>query len=183
MNDLSDSELVQLSTAGNRAAYGLLLDRHLQPIMGYTTRMLGNAGDAEDITQEVFLRLWTQGTSFNPQLARLTTWLHTIAHNLCLDFFAKSRRTQYGEDGLNLAALDNPEQQLDREQQHRDLAQALLKLPERQRSAIILCQYQGLSNIQAASILNVSVDALESLMARGRRSLKSQLENLPGHAP
>ena len=172
---VSEAELVQQMSAGDENAYRTLLDRHLASITTYVGRMMHGNADAQDIVQETFLRLWTQGSRFNAEAAKLTTWLHSIAHNLCIDHFRKYNRLLL-ED-----VEDEPDEhselisQLQNLESERQIGECLMQLPERQRSAIIMCHYQGMSNRDAADILDISVDALESLMARGRRKLRKLL--------
>jgi RNA polymerase sigma-70 factor (ECF subfamily) len=137
--------------------------------------MLNDRGRAEDVVQETLLRLWSQARRFRPERARLTTWLHNIAHNLCIDELRRESR-QRPEEGHDDAAADSasPGDTRDGERREVLLRQAISALPERQRSALVLCHYQGLSNRQAAEILDVRVEALESLLARARRTLKKE---------
>jgi RNA polymerase sigma-70 factor (ECF subfamily) len=137
--------------------------------------MMNSGPETEDITQEVFLRLWTQAGRFNPTTARLSTWLHKIAHNLCIDFLRKQGRLteEFPEEP---EASDEPDAQLLASRSANDTREALSGLPERQRSAIIMSHYQGLSNKETAEILSVSVDALESLLVRARRTLRNTLQ-------
>ncbi len=160
---------------GDHEAYRLVLERQLPSVSRYVIRMMGTSRESEDTIQEVFLRVWTHAGRFDSRVARLSTWLHNIAHNLCIDYFRKEARHVGTETGEEPAGESDPESAFIRE--HRNLAvkDALMAIPERQRSAVILCHYQGLSNKEAASVLGVSVDALESLLARGRRNLKEIL--------
>lgn len=156
-------------------AYHALLDAQLLPISHFVARMLGDASEAEDITQEVFLRLWTHAARFDPSASKLSTWLHNIAHNLCIDHFRKQKRLVGREPDPNIAGGDEPDAALLARLDANNIKEGMMKLPERQRSAIIMCHYQGLSNKEAAEILEISVDALESLLARGRRALRNLL--------
>lgn len=175
MSEPTEAELVRRVSEGDQVAYHQLLDDQLPSVSRYVARMLGNASEAEDITQEVFLRLWTHADRFNPKASRLSTWLHNIAHNLCIDHFRKHRRIVDGEPDPNIAGGDEPDTQVMASMDADYISEAMIQLPERQRSAIVMCHYQGLSNKEAADILDVSVDALESLLARGRRNLKTLL--------
>ncbi len=162
--------------AGDEAAYRVLLDRHLGPVTAYVRRMMRNAPDADDIAQETFIRLWTHSERYSPAKSKLSTWLHNIAHNLVIDHFRKHGRTVTGDDSDETATDDMaPSDQLQQSEASDQMARCLMALPERQRSAIVMCHYQGMSNRDAAAILDVTVDALESLMARGRRKLKQLL--------
>ena len=175
MSEPSEAELVERVIEGDQMAYQAILDDQLPSISRFVTRMLGNASEAEDITQEVFLRLWTHAARFDPTASKLTTWLHNIAHNLCIDHFRKQKRLVDQEPDLNIEGGDEPDAMLLAKIDSNNIREAMMKLPERQRSAIIMCHYQGLSNKEAADILDVSVDALESLLARGRKTLRSVL--------
>ena len=183
MVETSEAALVKLVARKNQAAFKKLLNMHLSGINRYTVRMIGNAANAEDITQEVFLRLWTRADSYKPEASKLSTWLHNIAHNLCIDYFRKNNRfiqdsseIYETEENLHLASgSDEPEHELAKKTRDHDVKKALMTLPERQRSAIIMCHYQGVSNKDAAHIMEVSVDALESLLSRGRLKLRKLL--------
>lgn len=171
---LTDEQIMAGIVAGDRQVYAEAVRRYARAIAVYAYRMLGNASDAEDIAQETFLRLWTQAARWQPGKAALSTWLHRIAHNLCIDSLRKNKPSLLNELDDDLAdgqlAADDA---LEAENDHIMLHMALGKLPERQRSALALTHYQGLSNKEVADILSVSVDALESLLARARRSLKT----------
>jgi RNA polymerase sigma-70 factor (ECF subfamily) len=139
--------------------------------------MLGDAAQAEDVVQETFLRLWSRADRFRPEKAKLSTWLHNIAHNLCIDGFRSAKRMTYTDTPDDLAREgDDPQTRRSEAERAARVRDAIAALPERQRSALLLCHYQGLSNRDAAEILDVSVDALESLLSRGRRTLRQQLE-------
>jgi RNA polymerase sigma-70 factor (ECF subfamily) len=171
-----DGELVARIARGDQRAARLLIDRHLPKMLSLARRLLGSQSDAEDVAQDVFLKVWTNATSWRPGPAKFETWMHRVALNLCYDRLRKRRQVALDdieepvdegpEPGTALAELDISEA----------VDQALTRLPERQRSAVVLCHYQGLTNIEAAKALEVSVEALESLLARGRRSLRLALK-------
>lgn len=157
---------------GDKNAYRQILDQQLPSVSRYVMRMTDTSGEAEDITQEVFLRLWTHAEKYDPRVARLSTWLHNIAHNLCIDHFRKQTKFVGAENQHDVAGGLEPDKAFHAEARSHLVKRALMRIPERQRSAIVMCHYQGLANKEAAAIMNISVDALESLLARGRRSLK-----------
>lgn len=166
---------------GDEAAFRQLLALHIAPVSRYARRMLDGADEAEDVTQEVFLRLWTEGHRFRPEAARLTTWLHRIAHNLCIDWRRKQARINPAGDALPETAVDcGPQRDIENATRARRVRHAVTALPERQRDALLLCHYQGLSNQEAAAILGIGVEALESLLARARRRLRVQMEDDDG---
>lgn len=171
---LTDEDIMAAIVAGDQRVYADAVRRHARPIAIYAYRMLGSESEAEDIAQETFLRLWTQAARWQPGKAALSTWLHRIAHNLCIDFLRKSKTALANE--LSDEFVDEQmtaEAMLDNDIDYNLLQVALGQLPERQRSALVLTHYQGLSNREVAGILEVTVDALESLLARARRSLKT----------
>ncbi|RKZ50417.1 MAG: hypothetical protein DRR16_09800 [Candidatus Parabeggiatoa sp. nov. 3] len=168
--------LMQRIICGDHEAFATLVDRHLDALHGFVQRMLGNPADADDIVQDTFLRVWQKASLWRPKQAKVSTWLHSIAHNLCIDFH---RRHKGEMVDITEVELIDPHQPADFRQQEEVAAlvqAALQQLPESQSSAIILCHYQGMTNREAAEALNISVSALESLMARGRRKLKKILQ-------
>lgn len=175
---LTDEEIMAAIVAGDQGVYASTVRKHARPIAAYAYRMLNREGEAEDIAQETFLRLWTHAARWQPGKATLSTWLHRIAHNLCIDFMRKDKSALASE--LNDEEPDDKptvEHSLGVEADQLLLQQALAQLPERQRSALLLTHYQGLSNREVARILDdITVDALESLLARARRSLKTHLQ-------
>ncbi len=169
-----DAALLKRIADGDNHACRVIMDRHLKPVYAFAYRMLGNRCDAEDIAQEVFLRLWKQAPKWKPD-ALVNTWLHQIVHNLCID---KLRRKCEYLPGVLPEQTDpsaGPLEKHHQKQVAQHVSHALSLLPERQNIAINLVHFQGISNIEAAHIMDVTVEALESLLARGRRSLKKQL--------
>lgn len=179
----SDEELVSRISKGDEEAFRLLVSRYFQKICGFIGRMMSGAAETEDIVQESFFRLWRYPNRWQPEKASLSTWLHRIAHNLCIDYLRKQSRMDYQTDNTEIVTTDT-HPSLEADITKLELAERVKlligSLPERQRTALILCHYQGLSNKEAAQILDISVDALESLMARARRKLKSLLGNERG---
>lgn len=170
-----DEMLMLRVGTGDHAACHALVDRHLGRIVAFAGRVLGDRATAEDIAQEVFLRLWAHAQRWRPRGARLTTWLHRIALNLCLDLLARRRETSL--DGIDEPVDPTPDTTVLLHEQNLmcQVGKAVEELSDSQRIAITLCYYQGLANKEAAQMMEISVDALESLLARGRRTLKSRL--------
>jgi RNA polymerase sigma-70 factor (ECF subfamily) len=173
MERSDEIELVRLVGTGDARAFRSLSDHFLPKILAYAQRLLGNAAEAEDVAQETFLRLWQNAAQWSPE-ARLSTWLFRVAHNLAVDRVRKRR--EVGDDALErTAGEDRPSSLLQRKETASAVERALLALPERQRAAIALCHYEGLGNPEIAAVLEVSIDAVESLLARGRRALRESL--------
>ncbi len=140
--------------------------------------MLNDAAEAEDVAQEAFLRIWRQAPKWTPGAAKFDTWLHRVALNLCYDRLRRRRERPTDEVPEQI----DPAPLADRRLESRDTGlrvnAALAALPERQREAIVLCHYQEMGNIEAAAALQISVEALESLLSRGRRALRVALADL-----
>ena len=174
-----DLACMQRVGRGDQRAFRELVDRYLNAITRFALRTLGDRAEAEEVAQETFLRLWTSAAEFEPH-ATPKTWLYRIARNLCIDRIRK-RRTHGQEVELSEereAGEDRPSALLLRKQTSARVEEALATLPERQREAITLVHYEGLSGAEACEILAVSAEALESLLARGRRALRERLRDV-----
>jgi RNA polymerase sigma-70 factor (ECF subfamily) len=171
-----DAELVRNAGAGDARAAEALVRRHLARMVALARRMLGDATEAEDVAQEVFLRVWREAPRWRPGAAKFETWMHRVALNLCYDRLRRGREKPDANAGL-FVADPAPSAGDIRLAQQRSAAVhvALAQLPERQRAAIALVHFEEMSNIAAAETLEISVEALESLLARGRRALKAAL--------
>jgi RNA polymerase sigma-70 factor (ECF subfamily) len=173
----SDEALMRRVGGGDRAACQVLVERHLGRVVRLAYRMLGNQSDAEDAAQDVFLRLWSAAAGWRGG-ARFTTWLHRVAANVCLDRLAKKRDVAAEAVPEPVDPRPDPSA-VAQEADLRDHVQAALALlPPTQRLAVTLCHCEGLRNIEAAAIMEISVEALESLLARGRRAMRVQLRPL-----
>lgn len=172
---LSDEALVAQVATGDRRAYSLLVERHLDRTVTVARRLLNSTAEAEDVAQEAFLRLWQKADRFDPAAARFTTWFYRITTNLCLD---RTRRPVM----LEIEAAGDPaDPRADAETALADrrtkaaVAAAVAELPERLRAAVSLTYDAGLSNAEAARTLDISVKALETLLVRARKNLREKL--------
>lgn len=173
-----DEELLSRIASGDPAAARALIARKLPRLLSLAGRMLGDGAEAEDVAQEAFLRVWKQAPKWRAGVARFDTWLHRVALNLCYDRLRRRRELAYAEPPDQTDEGPGPERGLQAQDAGRRVAQALQALPDRQREAIVLCHYQELGNIEAAAVMGVSVEALESLLGRGRRALRATLIDL-----
>lgn len=173
-----DEELLARVAVGDPAAARALIARKLPRLLSLAGRMLGDEAAAEDVAQEAFLRIWKQAPRWRPGAARFDTWLHRVALNLCYDRLRRRREIAFAEPPEQIDEGPGPGRALEAQDTGRRVGHALQALPDRQREAIVLCHYQELGNIEAAAVMGVSVEALESLLGRGRRALRAALADL-----
>jgi RNA polymerase sigma-70 factor (ECF subfamily) len=170
-----DAELVARVGEQDPAAVRTLVSRKLPRLLALATRMLGDRMEAEDVAQEAFVRIWKQAPHWKEGEARFDTWIHRVALNLCYDRLRGRHEDPMAELPDEADSQASPELQLDTRMRDERVRAALARLPARQREALVLNYYQELSNIEAAALMGITVDALESLLARARRSLRAQL--------
>ncbi|MGR6533050.1 RNA polymerase sigma factor [Brevundimonas sp. RM1] len=177
-----DEDLVRRVGEGDPAAIQAMVARKLPRMLSLARRMLGDAAEAEDVAQEAMLRAWRQAPRWTPGQARFDTWLHRVGLNLCYDRLR--RRREIATDAVPDRIDDGPapDRGLLAAETGARVEAALARLPERQREAIVLCHYQELGNIEAAALMEISVEALESLLSRGRRALRTALADIAPHS-
>ena len=173
-----DEDLVRRVGQGDPAAAQTLVSRKLPRILSLAQRMLGDAVEAEDVAQETMLKAWRQAPKWTPGKARFDTWLHRVALNLCYDRLRRRREIPTDTPPDRPDEGPAPDRGLLAAETGVRVTAALKRLPDRQREAIVLCHYQELSNIDAAALMEISVEALESLLSRGRRALRQALSDM-----
>ena len=175
----SDEALMVLYANGDREA-ALTLARRITPrILAYAARMLGgDRAEAEDVAQETMLRLWRIAPDWRQGETRVTTWAYRVATNLCLDRQRSRRRKAQTalDDAPDLPSADpSAEARLLRADRMAALQAALAGLPDRKRQAVVLRHIEGLTNPEIAAVMEIGVEAVESLTARGKRALSALL--------
>ena len=170
-----DAELLARFSKGDRAAALALTSRLAPVVFAQAFRMLGDRAEAEDVTQESLLRLWKAAPGWDATRAKITTWLYRVTSNLCIDCLRKSNRNS--GDKVPEVADETPgiDLKLQSTARAQALQHALQTLPDRQRQAMILRHIEDLSNPEISDIMEISVEAVESLVSRGRRALASTL--------
>ncbi|MDR6382346.1 RNA polymerase sigma-70 factor (ECF subfamily) [Paraburkholderia caribensis] len=170
-----DAELVAGVGRQEPSAVRTLVARKLPRLLALATRMLGDRMEAEDVAQEAFMRIWKQAPRWREGEARFDTWLHRVVLNLCYDRLRAHREQPADELPDHTDPAATPDAQLEAQSREARVRAALAALPARQREALVLNYYQDLSNIEAAALMGITVDALESLLSRARRNLRAQL--------
>ncbi len=181
-----DETLMKAMCKGDKDALDALMARHMRSIYAFALSLVRHPEDAEDLTQETFVRCWTKAHTYKPGRVKVTTWLHTLTRNAAIDSYRRRRRWTLESESKSLErevaqVVDeghSPEIAFDERYRDEVFKESLDGLPERQRTAVLLCYMKGFSNQEAASVLGVSLDALVSLLARGRRALKSSVAAL-----
>ena len=170
-----DAELLRAIAGGDRSAFDRLSRRHLDRAYGVALRMTGSRADAQDVVQDVFLRLWQRPDAWRPGQAQFSTWLYRVVVNRCLDLKRRPRGTDLDSVEEPQDPDANAEDSLLDAERARALDGAVNRLPERQREAIVLTYTAGLRNAEAASAMEISVKAFEALLVRAKRELRDYL--------
>ena len=176
LNDVPDAALVVLFANGDKRAARALTSRLTPRVMAHAYRLLGNHAEAEDVAQDAMLRLWRIAPDWRQCEAKVSTWLYRVVANLCID---RRRRVQPApledapepEDGRAGAA-----EQMQNKARADALQAALNSLADRQRQAVVLRHIEECGNPEIAEIMEIGVEAVESLIARGKRALNAQLQ-------
>ena len=177
--NLTDEDLMRKIAHSDAPAFQELLSRYQKRIFALAWRLCFDQTEAEDLTQETFLKIWKNAGSWRPE-AKLETWIYRVLYNLFID----SRRRAKGPTEELTEDLrsdeDTPEQALVKKRTAKEVARALNELPERQKEALVLCYYQEMKAKDAAETLSVSQSALEALLFRARQTLKEKLGKRKG---
>ena len=181
-------ELMARIAEGDDSAFEILVHRHQTSILNLIYRFIGDRTQAKDLAQEVFIRVWQAAKAYKPE-AKFTTWLYRITANLCLNELKSARRKKWFsfnwsdedsehtfEETLADSAPSSEDLLLEKERS-RQISDALQRLPENQRMALILKRYDDLSYQEIAKIIGCSVSAVESLLVRAKRTLQEKLKN------
>ncbi len=180
MQAVTDEELMARTARGDKQAFDMLVKRHMQRVYATARGMLNKKPDAEDVTQDVFTRVWVYAARWRAGEAAVTTWMHRITMNCCYDHLRKhsndAKKTEVPDD-MASSEKDGEAKYAERQKNAR-VRDALQLLPERQRMAVTLCYLQELTNAEAAGVMEIHIKALEGLLVRARRTLRPVLEEM-----
>ncbi len=173
----TDEELIAHMQNGQHQAFAVLVKRHTDRFYGLAWRLLQNDAEADDVVQEAFVKLWAQPAMFKREAGvKFTTWFYRVVSNRALDSL-RARQKWAGDaalEGMTDQAKSADQAYEDKEIQA-FVAQALARLPERQKLALTLCFYEGLGVAEAAQIIGVGEKAVESLLMRAKAGLREAL--------
>lgn len=160
----------------DQGAFRLIVDRHYAATLRVAGRILGDQGEAEDAVQEAFLKCWRLAERYNPDRGSFRAWLMRVVVNQCLDRKRSLRSVESLEIAQTVAtSAPSPEEQAGLARRSNRITAALSLLPVRQRAAIALFYGEGLRMSEVADLMETNVKAVESLLSRGRASLKEHL--------
>lgn len=184
----SDAELMLRVKDGDEESFANLLSKHRDPVINYLYRMVQNAAVAEELAQDVFLRVYRARSTYEPT-AKFTTWLYRIATRVALNFLRDGRVARAavpleGPTGEMLPELrikePSVEDRLVADVRAQEIRNAIRALPEKQRAAVILHKYQELDYREIAASLGCSESAVKSLLFRAYETLRARLAHLVG---
>ena len=175
-----DDHLIERMRQNDENAYRLLVERHIDRAYGLALRILRNPADAEDVAQEAFVKAWINRDKWQAGRAKFSTWLYRVIVNRCIDL-QRAPRT----DGLDDAPepMDETEDcvaSIQKRQIYSRLEQAVERLPDQQRTAVLLSYYEDMSNAEIAEVMGTTISATEALLKRGRQRLREILKRSAG---
>jgi RNA polymerase sigma-70 factor, ECF subfamily len=173
----AEASLLARVAAGESQAFRGLVDRHLPTVLAIARRMLKDDAEAEDVAQETMLRLWRNAAGLELGPGGVRPWLRRVASNLSIDRVRAGRSTSVVDEVPEQAEPAGQVRHLSERELKGRVDLALKALPERQRLALTLFHYEGMSQIEVGQVLGISDEAVESLLARARRSLKVSLKD------
>lgn len=181
MRESSEQRLILKAQNGDMDALEEILKRNEKAIYLLALSMCGNEQDAMDVGQEAAVRIWRNLPNFRGD-SKLSTWIHRIAHNACIDFLRKRRDGDAPLDELKeigvepvAPSTETPEQTLERKETYRSIDEALLSLPDEHRAAVVQRDVLGLSYDEIATAQEANLNTIKSRIARGRKQLASLL--------
>ena len=175
MNDTPDEALLVLYANGDPNAAKALVLRLTPRVLGYAARLLNDQTEAEDVAQEAMLRLWKIAPEWRQGEAKVSTWLYRVVTNLCTDRLRKKRDVALDAIAEPADGRTSVAEGMIEGERAAALKAGLATLPDRQRQAVVLRHLEGVTNPEIAQMMEISIEAVESLTARGKRALTAAL--------
>ena len=178
LDQQSDFDLVRQIQAGEDAAFDELMRRYKRPVVNFAYRMLGSADDADDVAQDVFVRAYHRIGDYKPGTGKFSTWLFALARNACIDKirYRKRHPTEPLDGAAEMPARATDE--IGAREIGEQIAAALDRLPEDQRTAIVLAEYHDQSYAEIAGIMKCSEKSVEARLYRAKQTLRQRLAHL-----
>ena len=170
-----DEELLTRLAADDEAAFRLLVERHIDRAFGIALRIVGSRADAEDVVQDTMLKVWTHRGKWQHGRAKFSTWLYRVVTNRCIDLHRRPRTDNVDAVPEQADAQPDVVSTMQRNEVTHMLEDAMQRLPEQQRIAVILSYHENMSNGEIAEVMDTTVSAVESLLKRGRQQLRDLL--------
>jgi RNA polymerase sigma-70 factor (ECF subfamily) len=179
LHEQPDSELVRQIQSGDDAGFDELMRRYKRPVLNFVFRMLGNAEDAADVAQDVFVRVYQNLDACRPD-AKFSTWLFALARNAAIDRLRWRARhpTESMESAPEIAMSAGTAEDVNARETAGQIAAAVDKLPEDQRTVLVLSEYQGMSYAEIAGVMRCSEKSVESRLYRAKQALREALRHL-----
>jgi RNA polymerase sigma-70 factor (ECF subfamily) len=180
VDPLADEALLDRMRGDDEDAYRVLVERHIDRAYGLALRVLKNAADADDVTQDAFVKAWQHRKNWQAGRAKFGTWLYRVIVNRCIDLQRRPKSEWLDDVPEPADDTEDSVTTIHRRQVHGRLDDALGRLPTSQRAAVVLSYYENLSNTEIAEVMGTSVAAVESLLKRGRQGLRTLLKRSEG---
>ena len=170
-----DEELLNRLALNDEAAFRILVERHIDRAFGIALRIIGSRADAEDVVQDTMLKVWTHRGRWQHGRAKFSTWLYRVVTNRCIDLHRRPRTDNVDAVPEPADAQPDVVSTMQRDEVTHMLENAMQRLPEQQRVAVILSYHENMSNGEIAEVMDTTVAAVESLLKRGRQQLRDLL--------
>jgi RNA polymerase sigma-70 factor (family 1) len=176
--DDEDAHLIRLIAQGDEGSFEQLVHKYQQAVFNTVYRYIGNQDDVQDLAQEIFIKVWRNAGTFKGK-SKFSTWLYRIVVNHCINYRRKNRHKQVSLDEMteqeSVPEALRVEPDWEQKQKVERIRKAVDELPERQRMALVLAQFEDRSYKEIAEIMKISVSSVESLIFRARTALRSKL--------
>jgi len=179
LHEQPDSEIVRQIQSDDAAAFDELMRRYKRPVVSFIFRMLGNSQDADDVAQDVFVRVYQNLDTYRPE-TKFSTWLFALARNAAIDRirWRARHRTESIESAPEIVASSGTAEEVNAHEIGDQIAAAITKLPEDQKTAIVLSEYHGMSYAEIAGVMRCSEKSVESRLYRAKQTLRAALQHL-----